>query len=180
MNRSFRMFVPALPPVGQWDQERKDALATHEAVIHALSGRSDPSQTAALTEGYNELGRWLALEVAHGVFCVAALRFLIELAEFWRVDRRSSYASRDLPDGNRLVVLELLFGEARLVIGPMSFDDPSYKRGWVYSDRALAVSELERWNPALELEPVGWHKRDHVLKSDPVDESDLVDLVFSI
>jgi hypothetical protein len=173
--RSFRMFVPALPPTDRWDQERQDALASHQEVMRALGS------SQALSEGLKELRRGLALEVAHGVFCVGALHFLIELAEFWRVDRRSSIASRDLPDGRRLVVLWLLFEEARLVIGPMSFDDPSYERGWVYSDRALAVSELERWNPALELEPTGWRKRDQWLReSDRIEESDLVDLVFSI
>lgn len=59
-----------------------------------------------------------------------------------------------LPDGQALAVVPMLFGKARLCLGPE--DLQTYDRGWCYDDPQVAVSELNRWDPAKEHEPNGW------------------------
>lgn len=144
----MRDLVP--PRVGDWDQERLDMLTSCFTVAE-MTGDHEQHEIAL---------REISLEVLCGFFFVEAFTYLMALVRFQTMDDHCSYASRRLPDGRRIVVLRRLFGQALLVIGRMSFSDPTYDHGWLYTDPIVAVEAMRRWDLESELEPSGWRERD--------------------
>lgn len=72
-------------------------------------------------------------------------------------------AERTLPDGRRLAVLPLLFGAARLGVGPPTcteFDDV-----WDYPSAAAAIAAAETWDGTGE--PDGWHRHPRTKRYRP-------------
>jgi hypothetical protein len=61
-------------------------------------------------------------------------------------------ASRRLPDGRALDLELLLFGQARLCVGPLA--SVHYETTWDYEDRSMAFAAFLAWDGAGE--PEGW------------------------
>lgn len=71
-------------------------------------------------------------------------------------------AERILPDGRRLAVLPLLFGQARLGLGrvvtPTGEPEDGFTDIWDYPSVIAAELAMERYDPDHEAEPAGWHR----------------------
>lgn len=73
----------------------------------------------------------------------------------------------DTPDETRVVVYRMLFGNARLCIGPMSWYE--YDAGYCYDGVDLAIVAAVEWiTGGCEGEPAGWKKN---LQTDEYKES---------
>lgn len=60
--------------------------------------------------------------------------------------------------GMWLIELVPMLSNHRLVMTPVNSLD-FWDYGWCYSGPALAVISLGAWNPQVDDEPAGWHKR---------------------
>lgn len=63
---------------------------------------------------------------------------------------------RTLDDGRLVAVMPLLFGRARLGIGPAGVQ--WFSDVWDFPTVGRAIAEATSWNPEADPEPVGWHR----------------------
>lgn len=79
-----------------------------------------------------------------------------------RLSAIGAVAERLLPDGRRLAVLPLLFGQARLGLGrvltPTGELEDGFDDVWDYPSLAAARRAMAAFDPAQTPEPDGWHR----------------------